>query len=163
MILSNGIAAGRWLWEAKQKKAITEKELAVTTATQNPRLLSFREFSPFLLAIASSLLLLTLMAFSSGPVTRLSVASAAFAAALVCSMFLALILAVAYRALSDQQTHVFKLTLAHHQESLRFAENNKKLSEQTSPANPRPFGTSGTASAGSATRAEDMPEASGDS
>jgi len=35
--------------------------------------------------------------------------------------------------------------------------------EPTSPANPRPFGTSGMASADSASRAEAMLEASGDS
>jgi len=39
----------------------------------------------------------------------------------------------------------------------------QKNAEQTSPANHRPFETSGTASADSAARAEAMPEASGDS
>ena len=39
----------------------------------------------------------------------------------------------------------------------------KEKSEQTSPANHRPSGTSGTASADSAARAKAMPEASGDS
>jgi len=39
----------------------------------------------------------------------------------------------------------------------------RKEAEQASPANHRPFGTSGMASANSASRAEAMPEASGDS
>jgi len=39
----------------------------------------------------------------------------------------------------------------------------KNEAEQTSPANHRPFGTSGMSSADSASRAEAMPEASGDS
>jgi len=39
----------------------------------------------------------------------------------------------------------------------------KEKSQQTSPANHRPFGTPGMASADSAARAEAMPEASGDS
>jgi len=39
----------------------------------------------------------------------------------------------------------------------------KSKSELASPANHRPFGTSGMASADSAARAEAMPESSGDS
>lgn len=39
----------------------------------------------------------------------------------------------------------------------------KQKTEQTRPANPRPFGTSGMSPANSASRAGDMPEASGDS
>jgi len=42
-------------------------------------------------------------------------------------------------------------------------ELRKTKTQQTSPANHRPSGTSGMASAGSASRAEAMPEASGDS
>jgi len=44
----------------------------------------------------------------------------------------------------------------------KIADDNKKA-QQTSPANPRPFGTSGMASADSASRAEAIPEATGDS
>jgi len=44
---------------------------------------------------------------------------------------------------------------------LKFSMRNK--AEQTSPANHRPFGTSGTAPASSASRAGAVPEASGDS
>jgi len=45
----------------------------------------------------------------------------------------------------------------------RIRELEKKESEQASPANHRPSGTSGMASANSAARAEAMPEASRDS
>jgi len=45
----------------------------------------------------------------------------------------------------------------------RIRDLEKKKVEQASPANHRPSGTSGMASANSASRAEAMPEASGDS